>query len=413
MGFLSIAVFTGILAGSYPSLFLSAFQPTQVLKGTFKGGPGSALFRRILVVSQFALSVALIIGTGIVLNQLSYMKTMNPGYDKDNILYVSLRGNTRESFDVLKAEILKSPAVKEVSASGELPSAVYSNTDGLSWDGMDPETNISFSMLTVDNDFVRTMGLELLEGRDFSMEHPTDVETGIIINAKGRQVMGKTGVAGERLSIGGEDYTIVGVVKDFHFQSLREEVEPLFMFMNRDRIYNMLVRIDSGDASAAVSHIEKTWKGVVPAFPFEFGFLDESFESLYKDEERLGKILRAFAGLAVFIACLGLFGLASYLAEQRTKEVGIRKVLGASATQITMLLCREFVLLVLLANAIAWPVMFLVMNGWLKGFAYRAGFNVFIYAVALGAALVVAVLSVGAQALRAAHANPAVSLKHE
>ncbi len=408
-----IAVFTGILAGSYPSLYLSSFQPARVLKGSIFGGPKSGLFRRILVVSQFALSVALIIGTGVVIDQLSYIKTMNPGYDKDNILYVRLRGNTAESLDVLKAEILKSPAVVGVSASGELPSAVYSNTNGLSWDGSDPETSISFSMLTVDHDFVGTMGFKLLEGRDFSSEFASDMETGIIINAKGRQVMGKDSVFETRLSVDKDDFTIVGVVEDFHFQSLREEVEPLFMIMNRKGIYNLLVRIRSGEVAAAVSHIEETWKRVIPAFPFEFGFLNESFQSLYTAEERLGRILRAFASLAVFIACLGLFGLASYMAEQRTKEVGIRKVLGASASQVTLLLCREFLLLVLLANAISWPVMFLVMNGWLKGFAYRAGFNVFIYAAALAAALIVALLSVGFQALRAAHADPAVSLKHE
>jgi putative ABC transport system permease protein len=412
-GLFGIAVFTGILAGSYPSLFLSAFQPSLVLKGTFKGSSGSGLFRRILVVAQFTLSVALIIGTGVVLKQLDYMKTTDPGYDKDNILYVTLRGNTRESFDALKAEILKSPAVRAVTASGELPSAVYSNTDGVTWEGKDPESSISFSMLNVDNDFVRTMGLELLEGRDFSKEYPADAETGIIINAKGRRVMGKTSVLGERMTYGEDEYTIVGVVKDFHFQSLREEVEPLFMFMNRDNIYNLLVRINTGESSAAVSHIEKTWKRFVPAFPFEFGFLDKEFEALYVTEERLGQILRVFAGLAVFIACMGLFGLASYMAEQRTKEVGIRKVLGASVSQISLLLCREFVLLVLLANAIAWPVMFLVMKGWLNGFAYRSGLNISVFGSALGTALAVALVSVGFQAVRAARANPAVSLKHE
>jgi putative ABC transport system permease protein len=412
-GLILIALFTGILAGSYPSLYLSAFQPAQVLKGDVTAGPRGGLFRRILVVFQFALSIGLIIGTGVVIHQLSYIKGMSPGYDRENILYVSLRGNTAESLDVLKAEILKCPAVQSVSASGELPSAVYSNTDGVTWDGADPNTDISFSMLTAENDFVRTMGLKLLEGRDFSSEHPADRQTGIIINAKGRRVMGKESVAGSRLSVGDTDYTIVGVIEDFHFQSLREEVEPLFITMDSAGIFNMLIRINSGEVSTAVAHIERAWRGLMPAFPFEFGFLDESFQSFYTAEERLGRILRAFASLAVFIACLGLFGLASYMAEQRTKEVGIRKVLGASASQITLMLCREFVLLVLLSNAIAWPVMFLVMKVWLKGFAYRVGFNGLIFVAALATALIVALLSVGFQALRAARANPAASLKYE
>ncbi|MBN2408927.1 MAG: ABC transporter permease, partial [Candidatus Aminicenantes bacterium] len=230
LGLLGIAVFTGVLAGSYPSMFLSAFQPSLVLKGMLKKGRGGrGRFRRILVVTQFSLSVALIIGTGVVLRQLDFMKSVDTGYDKDNIIYVSLRGNTRESFDILKAEILKSPVVRDVTASGELPSAVYSNTDGVTWEGQDPDSSISFSMLTVDNDFVRTMGLELLEGRDFSREYPADAESGVIINAKGRQVMGKTNVAGDRMRIGEDEVAIVGVVKDFNFQSLREEVEPLFM----------------------------------------------------------------------------------------------------------------------------------------------------------------------------------------
>jgi putative ABC transport system permease protein len=412
MGLLGIAVFTGVLAGSYPSLFLSAFQPSLVLKGAFKGRGGSGRFRRILVVAQFTLSVALIIGTGVVLRQLGYMKTVDTGYDKSHILYVCLRGNTRESFDILKAEILKNPAVRDVTASGELPSAVYSNTDGVTWEGADPDSSISFSILNVDNDFVRTMGLELLEGRDFSREYPADAESSVVINAKGRQVMGKNSVAGDRMRIGEDEYTIVGVVKDFHFQSLREEVEPLFMYMSRDRIDNLLVRINAGETSAAISHIEKTWKRVVPAFPFEFGFLDKELEALYVAEARLGHILRAFAGLAVLIACLGLFGLASYMAEQRTREVGIRRVLGASVSQISLLLCKEFILLVLLANAIAWPAMFLIMRSWLEGFAYRSGLNVLIFGLALGTALFVALVSVGFQAVRAARANPAVSLKH-
>lgn len=413
IGLLGIAAFTGILAGSYPSLFLSSFQPSLVLKGGPKGGPETGLFRRILVVAQFALSVALIIGTGVVIEQLDFMKTADSGYDKDHLMYVPLRGDTRESFDVLKTEILKNPAVRGVTASGELPCAVYSNTSGVSWKGADPESSISFSMLNVDNDFVQTMAIELLEGRDFSREFPADADASVIINAKGRQVMGKTEAVGERMTIGGDEYTIVGVVKDFHFQSLREEVEPLFLFMNRDSIYNLLVRISAGQTSEAVSHIEKAWKRVVPGFPFEFGFLDKELETLYVAEDRLGHILKTFAGLAVFIACLGLFGLASYMAEQRTKEVGIRKVLGASVSQISLLLCREFILLVLLANAIAWPVMFLIMKSWLEGFAYKTGLSVFIFGSGLGTALFVALVSVGFQAVRAARANPAVSLKHE
>jgi putative ABC transport system permease protein len=412
-GLFGIAVFTGILAGSYPSLFLSSFQPSVALKGGLRGGPESGSFRRILVVAQFALSVALIIGTGVVIEQLDFMKSADSGYEKDHLIYVPLRGDTRGSFDLLKTEILRNPAVRGVTASGELPCAVYSNTSGVSWEGADPESSISFSMLSVDNDFVQTMGIELLEGRDFSREFPADADSSVIINAKGRQVMGKTEAVGEQMTIGEEEYTIVGVVKDFHFQSLREEIEPLFISLNRDNISNLLVRINAGQTAEAVGHIEKAWKKVVPGFPFEFGFLDKELETLYVAEDRLGHILKTFAGLAVFIACLGLFGLASYMAEQRTKEVGIRKVLGASVSQISFLLCREFVILALLANAIAWPVMFLIMKGWLDGFAYRSSLNVSIFASALGTALAVALVSVGSQAVRAARANPAISLKHE
>ncbi len=424
LGLVGITLVTGFLAGSYPALFLSSFRPSRVLKGSLKAGTGSTLFRRILVVVQFALSVFLIIGTLVVYKQTQYMRTKSMGFDKEQMLYITLRGNTGGSYDALKTELANDSRIAGVTGSSHLPSSIGSNSGGANWQGKDPEQVILIGMSAVDYDYIDVMGIQLAEGRNFSREFGTDENEAFLVNEEVRTAMEKQSVAGEAFSFVGRDGRIVGVMKNFHFESLESKIEPLAVFLrgrapegeDRSRGWSFnyaLIRLAPGNVEGTIDFIRGKWAALNPGYPFEFRFLDDQIEAMYRTEERVGRLLKTFAVLAIFIACLGLFGLASFMAEQRTREIGIRKVLGASVPQVSGLLCREFFFLVLLSNLIAWPAAYWALGNWLKGYAYRIPLGVAVFAVALAAALVITALTVSWQAVRAAVANPADALKYE
>ncbi len=412
-GLVGITFITGIVAGSYPALFLSSFQPVKVMRGALKSGTGAARFRKVLVVFQFMLSILLIIGTTVVFRQLNYMQSKKLGWDKEHLAYIPLRGDIKNSYQALKDELVRDKHILGVSGSSHLPSNIGSNSGGARWEGKDPEQSVLIGFSAVDYDYIETMGLEMVEGRTFSREFPADQSKTFVVNQVVAGLMGKESVVGEPFSFMGVDGEIVGVMKDFHFQSIREKIEPLAIIVVSDELHYMLIRLASGDIAASLRAVETIWQRVIPDYPVDYRFMDEQFDRMYRAESTIGTLLNYFTVLAIFIACLGLFGLASFTAEQRTREIGIRKVLGASVPQVTYLLCREFFLLVMLANVAAWPLAYYAMRRWLENFAYRAEVGLMIFVLALGLALAVALVSVIFQALRAAVASPATALKYE
>lgn len=414
LGFLGLALATGMVSGSYPALFLSSFQPIRILKGTMRVTGANPSLRKSLVVFQFSLSVFLIIGTIVISRQLSYMRNLDLGFNREHIIHLSIHGELPDKYDAIHDRFLQNPDVLHVTASMALPTNIQSSPGTPEWEGKDPEARMEIKADFVDYDYFETFDIALVEGRSFSREHATDMETAFIVNEEAVRRMGlEKPLVGKRFGFWGIDGQIIGVMKDAHFQSLHHKIEPLVFKMFRPWLKRMYVKIRSDNISGTIQSLEKTWNRMNLDYPFEYRFLDEDFHDLYQSEARLGDIFQSFAALAVFIACLGLFGLASFVAEQRTKEIGIRKVLGSSTVGIIALLNREFFRWILAANLIAWPVSYFVMQQWIQKFAYRSKITIGIFVLSALIGLAVAILTVSVQTLKAARANPVDSLKHE
>jgi putative ABC transport system permease protein len=409
---LAILLVVGSLAGTYPAFFLSSFRPAAVLKGG-RTASGRPLLRRILVVGQFGISVALIIATVVVLDQLDFMRNGKLGFKKDHVVVIPVRsGSVRTNIESIKADLKGNPSVLAATLANGVPGAQLAG-DSLDLLTDEGKKRVSVAMIYCDHDYVATMGMEIVEGRDFSREMATDAKEAFLVNEAAVRVLGLAKPLEARMEWDDLAGRVVGVVRDFQYQSLRQEIEPLVFHIAPNYAGVLAVRIRPDHVPDTLAYLERKWKDYAPAHPFEYSFMDETFDSLYRGEERLGRIIGLAAGLAVFVASLGLFGLALFSVEARTKEVGIRKILGASPGRIAALVTREFLALVLLASALAWPAAFLLMRNWLRNFAYRVEMGPWVFLFSAGAALAVALLTISVQTLRAALSDPVKAIRYE
>jgi putative ABC transport system permease protein len=410
-----IVILTALVSGSYPAAFLSRLRPAGILRGERGGGLRRAAFRKALVFIQFSLSILLLIGTVTVLRQTRFLKTRDTGFDRDRLVLIPLRGDVAESYEALKTEFSRFAGIESVTAMSRRPSMIGDYADDADWEGKPAGQRLRVIFAAVDYNFAETVGLELASGRDFSPDRPSDRETGFLVNEEMARRMGRTDLPGTRLSLLGREGTIVGVVKNFNFQPLDRGIEPLVLLPapNPNWLGNIVIRLRPGNVAAALDRIKDVWKRVLPDYPFEYGFVSDDYSRFYRREEQMGRLLQFFTGLALAIACLGLFGLASFVAEQRTREIGIRKVLGASISKIICQLSREIVFLAAGACLLAWPSAYLLTRTWLKGFAYRTEPGWPLYLLAGLGTVLVAFAAAGSRFLKAARTDPAQTLKYE
>ncbi len=414
LGCLVIVVLTGIIAGIYPAFVLSGFRPASVLKGSGGLSGRRSLFRRVLVVFQFCVSVVLIIGSLVIFSQVNFMQNKDLGYNQENLITLNLNSFIQKNYEAFKHELMENPNIVQVSRVSGLPTyGYYFSNSRWNWEGKDPEKDVLFRANYVDYGYLDTLGAQIIRGRNFSKDYG-DESSNIIINETSQKVMGFENPLGKRVTLGEEnEFHIIGVVKDFHFVSLHTQIEPLIHLFNPDRCSAVVARISSENTPQTLQFMEGTWKKYAGDYEFDFRFMDDRLDALYSGEQRVGRIINVFTALSVFISCLGLFGLASFMVVRKTKEIGIRKVLGASMSGIVLLLTKEYSKWVIAANMIAWPLSYFILNQWLQQFPYRTNIKFWIF---LGTGLVtlgIAVLTVSYQSIRAALSNPADSLRNE
>lgn len=408
-----IVVLTGLVAGSYPALYLSGFQAVTVLKGDMRGSFGELWARRGLVIFQFTLSIILIVSVLVIYKQIDFVQTKNLGYNKDNLIYFENEGQLDEKIDAFLSELNQIPGVKIASSIGHSMLGRNNNTSGLKWDGKNPDDKILFENVRVNYDMLETLGVEIVEGRSFSKDFSTDT-TKIIFNEAAIKVMGLEDPVGKAVNLWEEyDLEIIGVVKDFHFQSLHAEIKPLFFRISSIYNWKVMARIEAGREQETIAAIKELYTRFNPGFAFDYKFQDEEYAKMYSAELQVATLSRYFAGFAILISCLGLFGLAAFTAERRIKEIGIRKVLGSSASNIVILLTRDFTKMVAIAILIGMPISYYIVDFWLQKFAFHIELKFWFFFASGAVALIIAWFTVGFQAIKSANSNPADCLHDE
>ena len=415
---LIITIITSILAGSYPAFVLSSFMPINVLKTGMTGGIRGVYFRKITVVAQFMISIVLILFTIVTYRQLKFMQGKSLGYDKENLIYLQLKGNMIDNYQVIKQEFLRNPSIISVTACTNPPQDIGSNADNIWWEGKSPEEHSLVSMSGVDFDYAESMGIKMKSGRAFSktysMDIPHDTTGTFMINEQLEKLMGTDDAVGKQLKFGTTRGLIVGVMKDFSYQSLRSKIEPLAVWIWPAKYLNFVYfRVKPGNMHETITGLDKTWEKVMPLYPFDYHFLDQEIDKMYRVEERTGALLKYFSVLAILIACIGLFGLATFTVEQRRRELGLRKVLGASGRSIFRLISREFMQLLLIASLISVPLSIFMLQKYLANFAFHIQLTTGIYVLAIFLTVIVTGLAISYQLVTAIRTNPAKSLKYE
>jgi putative ABC transport system permease protein len=410
---IGLLAITGIVAGSYPAFFLSSLNPVRVLKSGLKFTWKAMLLRKGLVVFQFVLSIILIVGMIVIYQQMNYVQTKNLGYDRENLVYIPIEGELIKKYSQFKEQLGKETSIQAVSKMRNSPTIIEHHTGSIEWPGKSPDLTISFADAVVGYDFVNTMKLQLKEGRDFSKGFGTD-SASYLVNETAAHRMGFENAVGQTVSWGNRPGKIIGVLRDFHFNSMHQAIDPLIVRLDENWGWGtILIRTKAGKTKEAITALEKICKSLNPQFPFSYQFSDQQYEKLYKSEQVVSKLANIFAFLAIFISCLGLFGLATFAAEQRVKELGVRKVLGASVPDIVSLLSASFLKPVAIAMFIAFPVGWYLMNGWLQSFEYRIDIEWWMFGIAGLVSIVIALITVSYQSIRAALVKPVESLRTE
>ena len=410
-----IAALTGILSGSYPAFVLSRAKPVKIFKGIFRTGREGVLLRKVLVVGQFALSIFFIFGTLAISRQIHLLRYKYLGYDKENIICLNALDGVGQNYSAVKNRLLNDPRILGMTVVDSFLDQTNSSatSDSVRWEGQNAGESIPWLIVRgVDFDFQKTFGLEMAEGRFLSREFPSDRADGMVVNEAAVKAMNMDSPVGKKFHFWDYDGTIIGVIKDFHFRSLHKDIEPMVMKIGIN-LQRLAIRIKGEDMAATIKFMETEIKKIVPGYAFEFEFLDEKLDALYRAERRMENIVLAISCLAIFISCLGLVGLAALTAEQKTKEIGIRKVLGASVGSITVMLFKDYVRWIMAANLVAWPLGFYFVSRWLRNFAYRIDIGIVMFALSGALVLFVALLTVSLQSIRAATAHPIDSLRYE
>ncbi len=403
-----IILITALFAGSYPAYFLSSFKASDVIKGTYH--VGSSVFRKILVIAQFTISIALIICTMVIYKQTRALEQKDLGFDKQNLIYFPLRDFT--NFTALKEDLLKYPGIENVTATNRVPVSMTNSSWRYTWEGKDPSLEILFQQIYVDFGYIETFQMKLEEGRSFSQQFATD-SVNYIINEEAARRMGIGSPVGKVLQYGEEQGQIIGIVKNFNLHHLSRAIDPVVLEIGPDHFTEIVIRIKPEDQDKTIREIENIWENHFNGEPFEYQFLDEELNQLYRPEQRMGVIFNLFSLLAILISCMGLFGMASFMTEQRTKEIGIRKTYGSSLLNIFLLINGSFIRLILLANLIAWPVAWFTMHKWLENYSYRTPVPWWSFPLAAVISIFIGFITVTYQSLRAASTNPADTIRYE